>query len=162
MNAIRCRTSANFKTFAVYIQLGNPVNGFCYRTFLRLVPGLVGLALLAGCKNTRAMSDPFSGDRAGEQRVIDIGHGIHIDFRWAPSGRFMMGSPANDPDRDQGESLRMVEFSEGFWIAEYETTVRAWREVMGSVPAMRKASDRMPVACVSWHDCRELLKCLKP
>ena len=56
----------------------------------------------------------------------------------------------------------MVRIKDGFWIGEYETTVLAWRKVMGCLPAMEGATDRKPVAGVSWHDCREFLERLKP
>lgn len=123
--------------------------------------GVMCSVLVSGCKDTKGFSDALAGNAAGEQRCFGVGHGVDIEFRWAPAGSFMMGSPADEPGRSHGEDQRMVRIKDGFWIAEEEITVRVWRKVMGWMPEMEEATDRKPIAGVSWYDCREFLKRLK-
>lgn len=104
------------------------------------------------------MPDVLCGSSAGEQRCFGIGHDVAIEFRWAPRGSFLMGSPADEPLRGDGEEQRKVNIKDGFWIAEHETTVLIWRKVMGWKPEMKDAADPKPAACVSWYDCREFIK----
>ncbi|MCF0234231.1 MAG: hypothetical protein HUK22_04550, partial [Thermoguttaceae bacterium] len=41
---------------------------------------------------------------AGERRVVEI-DGVEYAFRWAPPGKFTMGSPENEEDRESYEYL---------------------------------------------------------
>jgi hypothetical protein len=42
--------------------------------------------------------DPWSGSTAGDERVV-----AGIKLCWCPAGRFVMGSPASEPERRPGE-----------------------------------------------------------
>lgn len=137
------------------------VAGFGFRLTMLFAFLAMCSVFLSGCKNPKGMSGALAGSRPGEQRCFGIGHGVDLAFRWAPGGHFMMGSPADEPGVDDGENQRKVHIKNGFWIAEYETTVQVWRKVMGREPEMKNTADLMPVSCVSWHDCREFLKRLK-
>jgi formylglycine-generating enzyme required for sulfatase activity len=120
---------------------------------------LCGVMVAAGCKDsTKSMADPLVGARAGEHRAFGIGYGVELDFRWAPSGSFVMGSPADEMGRGEGEEQRSVRIKDGFWIAEVETTVEVWRKVMGLEPSLRRGENHKPVTEVTWHDCRDFLE----
>lgn len=124
--------------------------------------GVMCSVLVSGCRDSKGMSDDLAGGTAGEQRSFGLGHGVDIDFRWAPGGSFMMDIPADETDGSHGGNQRNVIIKDGFWIAKFETTVEVWRKVMGSEPAVKIAGGQKTVACVSWQECGEFLKRLKP
>jgi formylglycine-generating enzyme required for sulfatase activity len=64
-----------------------------------------------------------------------------------------MGSPANEPDRDNDETQHRVTVS-GFYMGRYEVTQKEYQEVMGTNPSNFKG-DNLPVERVSWFDAIE-------
>ena len=97
------------------------------------------------------LSKPFvAGDR---------GRAGDLAVRWIPSGRFTMGSPSSEPDRDSYEEQHEVVLTRGFFLAETECTQAQWLAIMESNKSIFGGSDR-PVECVSWDDaveyCRKL------
>jgi formylglycine-generating enzyme required for sulfatase activity len=64
-----------------------------------------------------------------------------------------MGSPANEPERDDGEIQHQVTVST-FYMGKYEITQKEWREVMGNNPSHFQG-DNLPVEKVSWDDAVE-------
>jgi formylglycine-generating enzyme required for sulfatase activity len=65
----------------------------------------------------------------------------------------MMGSPANEPGRENDEIQHQVTVS-AFYMGKYEVTQREWCEVMGNNPSYFKG-DNLPVEQVSWYDAVE-------
>ncbi|MEZ6100240.1 MAG: formylglycine-generating enzyme family protein [Pirellulaceae bacterium] len=53
---------------------------------------------------------------------------------WCPPGRFLMGSPPDEPERRPGEDQVEVTLTNGFWMGKYETTQREWKRVVGKLP----------------------------
>ena len=85
-------------------------------------------------------------------------------FRWIKPGKFMMGSPGNEPERDEDEHLHEVKITQGFWLADTACTQALWQAVMGENPSGFKGAHR-PVEMVSWNDCHafiEKINGLKP
>jgi formylglycine-generating enzyme required for sulfatase activity len=68
-------------------------------------------------------------------------------------GTFMMGSPANEPERSDNETQHQVTVSP-FYIGKYEVTQKEYQEVMGTNPSHFKG-DNLPVENVSWYDAVE-------
>lgn len=104
-----------------------------------------------------ARSDAFDGSRAGEAREIG-----GVPFRWAPPGKFRMGSPPDEPQRRSDEGPVDVTLSRGFWIGKYEVTQGQWTALMGPFPREQDKGkgDDFPVHWVSFLDaeryCRRL------
>ena len=69
-----------------------------------------------------------------------------------PAGTFWMGSPANEPGRDEDELRHRVELSRGFWLAETEVTQAQYEAVVGQNPSGFKGPGDAPVENVSWYD----------
>ncbi|MDR0290779.1 MAG: formylglycine-generating enzyme family protein [Treponema sp.] len=65
-------------------------------------------------------------------------------------GTFMMGSPANEPQRESDETQHRVTVS-SFSIGKYPVTQREYQEIMGTNPSHFKG-DKLPVETVSWYD----------
>jgi formylglycine-generating enzyme required for sulfatase activity len=81
-------------------------------------------------------------------------------LRWIPPGRFMMGSPEDEPGRydDEGPQHR-VYITQGFWLADTPCTQALWETVMGNNPSRFK-SPRRPVEGVSWSGVQTFLQTL--
>ncbi|HEX3019614.1 MAG TPA: formylglycine-generating enzyme family protein [Chitinispirillaceae bacterium] len=78
-------------------------------------------------------------------------------MRWICQGRFTMGSPENEPKRENDEIPHNVMLTQGYWLADTVCTQELWEAVMGSNPSNFKGAQR-PVETVSWDDCREFLQ----
>jgi formylglycine-generating enzyme required for sulfatase activity len=84
--------------------------------------------------------------------------GVRQVMRWCPPGRFLMGSPADEPQRQDGETQREVTLTRGFWLAETACTQALWQAVTGDNPARFKGDPEHPVECVSWVHCQTFLE----
>jgi formylglycine-generating enzyme required for sulfatase activity len=97
-----------------------------------------------------------SGNRAGEEKIIEIAPGVTMTFCWCPAGKFAMGSPTSEAGRSDEENQVEVTLSQGFWMAKTEVTQVQWQAVMGENPSEFKGANR-PVENVSWNDAQEFL-----
>lgn len=77
--------------------------------------------------------------------------GVRQIFRWIEPGRFLMGSPEDEPERESDETQHEVTFIKGFWIADTTVTQALWEAVMDENPSNFKGT-RRPVEKVSWDD----------
>ncbi|MCM8611924.1 SUMF1/EgtB/PvdO family nonheme iron enzyme [Accumulibacter sp.] len=96
-------------------------------------------------------------------------HGLYLDvelngvvqrFRWIDPGEFLMGSPGDEPGREENEGPRhRVRLTQGFWLADTACTQALWRAVMGgSNPSAFQDDARNPVENVSWDDTSAFLQ----
>ncbi len=88
-----------------------------------------------------------SGD---EEPVLKAGVFYGLHFITLGPGRFTMGSPESEMDREADEITHEVELS-AFAMLSTEVTQELWVEVMGSNPSTFKG-DQHPVENVSWED----------
>ena len=117
----------------------------------------VGIVALLSVLSVGQAPQPLEADRkSGERMTITI-KDVEYAFRWCPPGKFMMGSPADEPNRNNNESQRQVTLSKGFWMLETEVTQGMWMSVMGNNPSSNKGLN-LPVIEVSWDDCQEFIK----
>src|SRR4051812_10926966 len=106
-----------------------------------------------------AVSSKFNGSKAGDQREV-----VGIPLCWCPAGKFIMGSPPNEPERRPGEDQVAVTLTRDFWMAKYEATQDQWKRAMGELPgpltAELPAGDDFPVGNVNFAEaeafCRKL------
>ena len=83
-------------------------------------------------------------------------------FRYLPPSDFWMGSPEDEPGRDDDESPRHhVRLSQGFWLADTACTRALWQAVMGDNPSQFKGHDQRPVERVSFYDVQTFLSRLQ-
>jgi formylglycine-generating enzyme required for sulfatase activity len=68
-------------------------------------------------------------------------------------GTFTMGSPANEPEREDDEVQHQVTVR-AFYMGKYEVTQKEYEEVMGTNPSDFKGPN-LPVENVSWFDAVE-------
>ena len=102
---------------------------------------------------------------------------VEFSFRWCPPGKFTMGSPETEPDRQCNEILRDVTFESGFWILATPVTQRQFMLTKKRNPAAfcstgsfrRRVVDldtsEFPIDNVSWNAaaicCRKLSQKLR-
>jgi formylglycine-generating enzyme required for sulfatase activity len=83
--------------------------------------------------------------------------GVSQRLRWIPPGRFLMGSPEDEPGRFDDEGPQHpVTLSQGFWLFDTPCTQALWQAVMGENPSHFKSPDR-PVERVNWDDTQEFI-----
>jgi formylglycine-generating enzyme required for sulfatase activity len=116
----------------------------------------LALALVAGSGTSRgaqtsAATKSFLGTHAGEARTV-----VGIRLCWCPPGKFIMGSPRNEPERRAGEDQVEVTLTQGYWMAKYEATQGEWKRVMGQLPGPLTAElpegDDYPVGNVNFAE----------
>jgi formylglycine-generating enzyme required for sulfatase activity len=102
---------------------------------------------------------------AAEFRIRDV----PFVLRWIPPGSFLMGSPEDEPGRQENEGPQhRVTISKGFWMGETPITQAQWRAVveaagfrisqgfaskLNPAPSHYKGPSNLPVERVNWHDC---------
>jgi formylglycine-generating enzyme required for sulfatase activity len=71
-------------------------------------------------------------------------------------GSFLMGSPADEPYRDAGETQHRVTLTRAFYMQTTEVTVGQWRSIKGKgmMGWFRriKGPDNVPITRICWHD----------
>jgi formylglycine-generating enzyme len=102
-----------------------------------------------------AQADSFVGSKIGEERDV-----AGIKLCWCPAGRFIMGSPPDEPERRPGEDQVEVTLTRGFWIGKYEVTQSQWRRVVGEFPGKLSAGegDDFPVHEVNFAEAEEFCR----
>ncbi len=99
----------------------------------------------------------FLGSKGGDEREVG-----GIKLCWSPPGKFIMGSPPNEPERRPDEAQVEVTLSRGFWTGKYEVTQGQWKRVVGEFPGQFTAGegDDFPVYTINFAEaegfCRKL------
>ncbi len=92
------------------------------------------------------------------RRTVALAEGVDMTFAWIPPGSFLMGSPQEEPERFEDETLHTVTLPQGFYLGIHAVTQAQWQAVMGDNPSRFKGRKRQdknrPVEQVSWEDCQ--------
>jgi formylglycine-generating enzyme required for sulfatase activity len=110
----------------------------------------------------------FLGRQVEEE--VEISPGVKMTFVLVPPGKFRMGSPADEKDRDpwkrrdpwqhgekrdwDAEALHTVTLTEPFDLARTELTQKQYEALTGKDPSHFKGDD-LPVESVSWEEARD-------
>ncbi len=79
-----------------------------------------------------------------------------LDLVWIPPGRFLIGSPTTEVDRDPDEGPQTeVVLTKGFWISRYEVTQSQFIALMESNPSNSDGYPTRPVENVTWVEASE-------
>ncbi|TES90079.1 MAG: hypothetical protein E3J94_05540 [Desulfobacteraceae bacterium] len=90
---------------------------------------------------------------------LTITNSIGMKFVSIPAGTFMMGSPSDEPGRDNDERQHRVTLSKGFYMQATEVTQGQWQSIMGNNPSyFENCGDNCPVEKVSWNDCQDFIR----
>jgi uncharacterized protein (TIGR02996 family) len=85
--------------------------------------------------------------------TVKVSKGIEMAFAWVPPGRFVMGSPPDEEEREDDETQHQVTLTGGFYLGVCPVTQAQWRVVRGTHQS-RFQGDDLPVEQVSWDDCQ--------
>jgi formylglycine-generating enzyme required for sulfatase activity len=87
-----------------------------------------------------------------------VKNSLGMAFVYINPGKFMMGSPDNEPGRDSDENQHQVTLSKGFYMQTTEVTQVQWREIMGSSPSyFKNCGGDCPVERVSWNQVQNFI-----
>ena len=106
--------------------------------------------LTAADDSTQAAApSAFDGSKAGDPREV-----AGIRLCRCPPGKFIMGSPRDEPERRPGENQVEVKQTRGFLAGKFEVTQGQWKHVIGRLPgeltAELPAGDDFPVGNVNF------------
>lgn len=91
--------------------------------------------------------------------VYSFENSIGIKFKVIPPGKFLMGSPGDQPGHKPDEPLHTVIISKPFMIASTETTQSQWMNLMDYNPsASTNRCRQCPVESVSWNQVNDFIK----
>jgi formylglycine-generating enzyme required for sulfatase activity/uncharacterized caspase-like protein len=149
---------ANRKLSRTSPDLSKPASGSAKRENLSRAPSIDAddLAALAVKRETflllptdvqskaaieRASSTPYEAPPPGQERDDN---GLQMKLCWCPPATFLMGSPKNEPGRDNDEGDEngpvSVTLTRGFWVGKFEVTQSQWHKMMGTT--LRDQRDR--------------------
>jgi uncharacterized protein (TIGR02996 family) len=94
------------------------------------------------------------------RRTVALDEGEEMVFAWVPPGTFLMGSPPEERERGDDETLHRVTLTQGFWMSVTPVTQVQWEVVTGYTPSPDRGDDR-PVVMVPWDDCKRYCRGLK-
>jgi formylglycine-generating enzyme required for sulfatase activity len=78
---------------------------------------------------------------------------LGMRLRFIPGGRYLIGSPPDEPGRDGDETRHPVRITRGFWLAETEVTQGQWSRLVPRNPSYFSAcGEDCPVEQVSWYE----------
>ncbi len=97
----------------------------------------------------------FQNVKVGDEREVG-----GVKLRWCPPGRFVMGSPPDEPERRPDEAQVEVRLTKGFWMGKYEVTQGQWKRVVGEFPQKQPLGegDNFPLCWVNYAEAEEFCK----
>ncbi|MDQ1336025.1 MAG: hypothetical protein QG552_2975 [Thermodesulfobacteriota bacterium] len=79
-------------------------------------------------------------------------------FVLIPPGAFNMGSPEDEPGRDDDETLHQVTITKPYLLQTTEVTQAQWEAVMRYNPSLFAGCSDCPVESISWDEIQEFIR----
>ena len=109
-------------------------------------------------RNVLKSSKEIGRDEYGIYADVEFSKKANLHrFRWIEPNNFMMGSPEEEENRADDETLHEVTLSQGYWLAETVCTQELWEAVMSSNPSKFIGTDN-PVDNVSFEDASQFIE----
>ncbi len=105
------------------------------------------------CLMLMGLSHP-AWSQAPAEKPGKLKNSIGIEFANIPAGKFLMGTPATEKERNPDETQHEVTLTQGFRMGVHEVTQAQYEQVMGQNPSFFKDS-MLPVEQVSYNDALE-------
>jgi uncharacterized protein YjdB len=86
--------------------------------------------------------------------IVNSSESVPSNFVYIEGGKFIMGSPSDEPNRYYEEGPQHQVTVSAFYMGKYEVTQAEYESVMGTNPSYYKGSN-LPVGYVSWYDAVE-------
>jgi eukaryotic-like serine/threonine-protein kinase len=89
---------------------------------------------------------------AGSAEIFteDLGNAISLTMVKIPAGKFTMGSPTSEKNRDQDESPQHQVTLPAFFLGQMLVTQAQWQSIMGNNPSHFTGDSKLPVDSVTW------------
>ena len=103
------------------------------------------------------------GNKSAECKVTVFGanaevNGVKFEFVSIPAGKFIMGSPQSEPERNANESPQHEVTLSSFYMSKYEVTQAQWKAVMGADNNPSDfVGDNLPVETVTYAKVLEFI-----
>ena len=98
----------------------------------------------------------FGGVCYAEEITVTLPGGATMEMVWIKPGTFMMGSPEDEPGREDNEGPQhQVTITKGFWMGKIELTQGQWTSVTGTRPwegQWVQEEPNRPAVYISWYD----------
>ena len=123
-----------------------------------------------------SVSKQSSAPAASDQHGKKITNTLGMEFVYIEPGTFTMGSPPDEPKRDDDERQHQVTLTRGYNLQATEVTVGQWRKFVRATGYKSEAEtkgdnrtwfdpgfaqdDRSPVTRVSWNDAQAFIEWL--
>jgi formylglycine-generating enzyme required for sulfatase activity len=133
----------------------------------RYLYGYRGAALIDGALATGCSRCTATEIETYLATLVDTGdqdtftNSLGMTFVRIPAGTFMMGSPPDEPGRDEEETQHQVTLTQDFYMMTTEVTQDQWEAVMGSNPSYSDpCGGNCPVETVSWNEVQDFIAAL--
>jgi|GEM_PF-5962908 len=94
----------------------------------------------------------------GSEEYSNTSEAKEAKFVLIPAGTFIMGSPADEPKRGEGETQHEVTISKPFYMQTTPVTQAQWQHVMGVNFSHFRGNPNLPVEQVSWNNVQEFIQ----
>jgi formylglycine-generating enzyme required for sulfatase activity len=94
-----------------------------------------------------------------EQTAKSFKNSAGMEFVLIKPGKFLIGSPEDEPGRYTGERPHRVNLTKPFYLQATEVTQGQWQALMGNNPASHKGcGNNCPIEQVSWDDVQRFIQ----
>jgi formylglycine-generating enzyme required for sulfatase activity len=93
-----------------------------------------------------------------KELTLDLGNGVKLELVLVPAGKFMMGSPEKEANRDIDETQHEVTISQPFYMGKFLVTQEQYEKVTGVVNPSKYKGAKNPVEKVTWDDAQNFCK----
>ncbi len=114
--------------------------------------GPEGVSRRGGSRTLQEAWAKYLGREAEE--TVEIGNGVKMAFVLLPPGKFRMGSPESEADREKDETLHAVTLTEPFYLSKYPVTQEQYEALIGKNPSHFKGAT-FPVEQMTWEEARD-------
>jgi len=110
-----------------------------------------------------ALNEDLDGDLFKMTQLFNVSlkktNTLGMDFVYIPPGKFVMGSPFDEPGRGKDENQKQITISQGFFMQITEVTQAQWMAVMErNLSNFDECGSDCPVESVSWQDANTFIK----
>ena len=91
------------------------------------------------------------------EKTIEISKDVNMVVVFIPAGKFEMGSPPTELQKDNDEGQHTVKLTKAFYIGKFEVTQLQYRAIMHQNNS-KFGGDKLPVENANWHEARRFLK----
>ena len=89
------------------------------------------------------------------EETVEVANGVKMTFVLVPPGKFRMGSPADEKERLDDETLHEVTLTEPFDLGKTEVTQAQYQGLGGKNPSQSAKGPDLPVENVKWEEARD-------